>query len=177
MSQASEPLANSGAMTDAQQSAVKNILTQHKEMPGALLPILHTIQDTLSYVPEAAVADIALALNLSRAEVHGVISFYHFFRTQEPGKYVLEICRAESCQAVGGRQLEAQAKAALDIDWHQTTRDGQITLEPIYCLGNCACSPSVRVGKEVYGRIDEEGLTSLIDTLSQDRIKIMGGLK
>lgn len=143
------------------------LIQAHREQAGALLPILHAIQDQLGYVPAEATPLIAKSLNLSRAEVHGVISFYHHFRTTPPGKHILQICRAESCQAMGSRELEAQAKAVLGIDYHQTTADGAISLEPVYCLGNCACSPSVRVGDEVQGRMDAVQLEALIAELRQ----------
>lgn len=143
------------------------LIQAHREQAGALLPILHAIQDQLGYVPAEATPLIAKSLNLSRAEVHGVISFYHHFRTTPPGKHILQICRAESCQAMGSRELEAQAKAVLGIDYHQTTADGAISLEPVYCLGNCACSPSVRVGDEVQGRMNAAQLEALIAELRQ----------
>ena len=105
-------------------------------------------------MPDSAVATIALGLNLSRAEVHGVVSFYHDFKTHPVGRNTVQICRAEACQSMGSRQLEAHAKAALGIDYHETTADGNITLEPVYCLGNCACSPSVRINDDIVARVD-----------------------
>ncbi|NNM61613.1 MAG: formate dehydrogenase subunit gamma [Steroidobacteraceae bacterium] len=125
-----------------------------KALPGALLPILHAIQDALGYVPKDAVPLIAHELNLSRAEVHGVISFYHYFRSEKPGACVMRICRAEACQAVGAAALEAHAKQRLGIDLHQTSADGAITLEAVYCLGNCALGPSVMVDERLEGRVD-----------------------
>lgn len=148
-------------------ATVQALIDTHRDQAGALLPILHAIQDQLGYVPTEATPLIAKSLNLSRAEVHGVISFYHHFRSTAPGKHTLQICRAESCQAMGSRDLEAHAKAALGIDYHQTTADGAISLEPVYCLGNCACSPSVRVGDEVQGRMDTTQLDALIAELRQ----------
>lgn len=143
------------------------LIQAHREQAGALLPILHAIQDQFGYVPAEATPLIAKSLNLSRAEVHGVISFYHHFRTTPSGKHILQICRAESCQAMGSRELEAQAKAVLGIDYHQTTADGAISLEPVYCLGNCACSPSVRVGDQVQGRMNTTQLEVLMAELRQ----------
>lgn len=137
----------------SQQPAVLDILAAHQTLPGNLLPILHGIQDTLGYIPQDAVADIAKSLNLSKAEVHGVISFYHYFRTTPPGKHTIRICRAESCQAMNGKALEDHAKQTLGIDFHETTADEQFSLEPVYCLGNCACSPSITIGDEVHGRV------------------------
>ena len=134
-----------------------------KDKPGALLPILHAVQDHLGYVPPDSVPLIAHALNLSRAEVHGVISFYHYFRESPPGRETVHICRAEACQAMGSDALETHAKQRLGIDYHENTSDGQFSLEPVYCLGNCACSPSIMVGKEVYGRVSPERFDEIIE--------------
>jgi formate dehydrogenase subunit gamma len=141
---------------------VADILLAHESMPGNLLPILHGVQDALGYIPREAVTDIANALNLSRAEVHGVISFYHYFRTTAPGRNTIRICRAESCQAMNGKALEKYAKKQLDIDWHETTSDGDFSLEPVYCLGNCACSPSMTVNDEIYGRVTPERFDEIL---------------
>ncbi len=133
-----------------------------KDSPGALLPILHAIQDALSYVPAAAVPLIAQELNLSRAEVHGVLSFYHYFRTAKPGRRVLRICRAEACQSVGAAALEEHAKRHLGVDWHGTTADGAITLEAVYCLGNCALGPSVMIDDAIEGRVDARRFDEIV---------------
>jgi len=133
-----------------------------KTKPGALLPILHEIQDVLGYIPEDSVPHIAHKLQLSRAEVHGVISFYHHFRQTPPGKFTLQICQAESCQAMGSENLTDHARNALGIDFHQTTKDGQFSLEPVYCLGNCACSPAIMVNDDIYGRVSNERLDQII---------------
>lgn len=143
---------------------------QHK--PGALLPILHGIQDRLGYIPNDAIPMIAAALNQSRAEIHGVISFYHQFRTTAPGKHTVEICRAEACQAMGSRQLEAHAKAALGVDYHQTTDDRSISLEAVYCLGNCACAPSVRVNDDIVGRVDADKFDQLVEKLKTQPLEV-----
>ncbi len=132
---------------------VQTIITDLKDKPGALLPILHAVQNSLGYVPPEIVPTIAKALNLSRAEVHGVISFYHYFRDTAPGKHTIHVCRAESCLAMGGKALENYVKTKLGIDYHETTADENYSLEPIYCLGNCACSPAIQVGEDVYGRV------------------------
>lgn len=145
-----------------QQSAVAKILAQHENKPGNLLPILHGIQDVLGYIPQAAVTEIADFLNQSIAEIHGVISFYHYFRQTPPGKNTIRICRAESCQAMNGKALEKYAKKQLNIDWHQTSSDGEFSLEPVYCLGNCACSPSITINEDIYGRVTPERLSMLI---------------
>jgi formate dehydrogenase subunit gamma len=130
--------------------------------PGALLPILHAIQDSLGYVPEAAVPIVADVLNLSRAEVHGVVTFYHFFRTQPPGKQTVYVCRAEACQSMGSRDLEKYAQQKLGVGFHGTTADGRFSLEPVYCLGNCACSPAVMVDETVYGRVTPRRLDEIL---------------
>lgn len=143
-------------------TTIQSLVSQHKALPGALLPLLHAIQDTIGYIPEDSYLPISKALALSVAEVHGVVTFYHHFRTHPVGKHVLHVCRAESCQAMGSEKLEASIKAKLNIDYHQTTSDGAITLEPIYCLGNCACSPAVMMDDEVYGRMDSQKVADLI---------------
>ena len=145
-----------------QQSTVLEILDAHRTMPGSLLPILHGIQDTLGYIPPAAVADIASSLNLSQAEVHGVISFYHYFRDTPPGKHTVRICRAESCQSMNSKALENHAKQVLGIDYHETTADQAFSLEPVYCLGNCACSPSITIDDQVFGRVTPDKFDSLL---------------
>lgn len=142
-----------------------SIIDLHQTTPGAMLPILHAIQDNVGYIPDQAVPLIAKGLNLSRAEVHGVITFYHHFRSKPSGCHVVQICRAESCQAMGASQLEAHAQQALGIEWHGTTADGSITLEPVYCLGNCACSPSLRVDDKIFGRVDTASLDGLLAQL------------
>ena len=130
--------------------------------PGALLPVLHAVQDKLGYIPAESVAVIAGALNLSRAEVHGVISFYHFFRTTPRGDHVLYVCRAESCRAMGALAIEHELKRRLGIDYHETTQDGRFSLEPVYCLGNCACSPSIMLDDDVHSRVSRDSLDELL---------------
>ncbi len=143
-------------------SRIEAHITKHRHMPGALLPILHTIQDDIGWVPEASYLPISKALALSVAEVHGVVTFYHHFRTHPVGKYVLQICRAESCQAMGSEKLEADVKTALGIDYHETTPDGAVTLLPVYCLGNCACSPNVMLGDDDYGRMTADKVAAIV---------------
>jgi formate dehydrogenase subunit gamma len=147
-----------------QKPTVLAILDTHLSMPGNLLPILHAIQDDLGYIPTAAVEDIASTLHLSKAEVHGVITFYHYFRETPPGQHTIHICRAESCQSMGSKALENHAKHTLGIDYHETTSDGQFSLEAVYCLGNCACSPSITIDNEVYGRVSPEKFDQLLAT-------------
>jgi formate dehydrogenase subunit gamma len=144
------------------QIKIDALIAKHQHLPGALLPLLHAIQDEVGYVPEASYKPIAKGLNLSVAEVHGVVTFYHHFRTHKPGRHTLQICRAESCQAMGSVALEAHAKQCLNIDYHQTTKDDAITLEPVYCLGNCALSPAVMMDNEIYGRVSVADLDALV---------------
>jgi formate dehydrogenase subunit gamma len=146
----------------AQREAVYEACAQLKDQPGALLPILHAIQDKLGFVPPDAVPLIAQELNLSRAEVHGVVTFYHYFRTRRPGRHVLHLCRAEACQSVGAVELEAHAKRTLGIDFHGTTSDGAVTLEPVYCLGNCALGPSVMIDQQLKGRVTPQRFDQLV---------------
>lgn len=142
---------------------VRKLAEQRAAEPGALLPILHAIQDDLGFIPEDAVGIVADVLNLSRAEVHGVVTFYHFFRTHPPGKHTLYVCRAEACQSMGARELEKHVREKLAIDFHETTADGRYSLEPVYCLGNCACSPAVMVDETVYGRVTPERLDRILE--------------
>ena len=134
------------------------IIAAHVSLDGATLPILHSLQRTFGYVPSAAVPMIAEALNLSRAEVHGVVTFYHDFRREPAGRHVLQLCRAEACQAVGAVALANHAKARLGIDWHGTTDDGRITLEPVFCLGLCACGPAALIDGEPVAGLDPAAL-------------------
>jgi len=150
------------ALTALQTAAVERAIAQNAHRAGALLPLLHAVQDALGCVPPAAIPAIADALNLSHAEVHGVISFYPDFRTAAPGRRIVRVCRAEACQAAGGAALERHASARLGIDFHQTGADGAFTLEPVYCLGNCACSPAVMVDGQVHGRVTPERFDALI---------------
>ncbi|PZQ12541.1 MAG: formate dehydrogenase subunit gamma [Rhodanobacter denitrificans] len=147
----------------ADQARILAAVERLRDLPGALLPILHAIQDALGHVPAAAVPVIAQGLNLSRAEVHGVISFYHHFRSEPPGRHVLQLCRAEACQAMGARELERRLRERLRIDFHETTADGAVTLEPVYCLGNCACAPSAMLDGEIRGRLGAEALDQWLD--------------
>jgi formate dehydrogenase subunit gamma len=134
--------------------------------PGPLLEILHVIQDGLGHVPPEAVPLIAESLNLSRAEVHGVISFYHHFRASPPGRCVVQVCRAEACKAMNGDELAAAARQHLGIDFGETRADGSATLEAVYCLGNCALAPSVVIGGRLHGRCAPREVGPLIDAWS-----------
>lgn len=147
---------------------VSEIVDDWKHTAGALLPVLHALQARLGFIPPDAVPVIARALNLSRAEVHGVISFYHDFHSEPGGRHRVQICRAEACQAVGARELEAHACATLGVALGETTADGAVTLDAVYCLGNCACGPSVRVGDSVYARVDAVKLDELLAACRED---------
>lgn len=149
------------------------IVETMKDTPGALLPILHAVQDKLGYIPPKSIPLLAEGLNLSRAEVHGVVSFYHYFRSKPSGNHIVQICRAESCQAMGSRALELHAKQTLNIDYKQTTPEGDITLEPVYCLGNCACSPAIRIDNEVHGHVDPKKFEHLLSSLRTQIIEVI----
>ena len=129
-----------------EQALIDQLVQQHASEPGSLLPLLHDIQDKLGFIPASSVPSIAQGLNLSRAEVHGVITYYHHFRSTAPGKHVIQVCRAEACQALGGDQIVAHARDRLGVDWHGTTPDGAVTLEPVFCLGLCAIGPAAMLG-------------------------------
>ena len=141
---------------------VAEIVTAHHGMEGPLLPILHEVQAAFGHVPQAALPQIAEALRMTRAEVHGVMTFYHDFRAAPAGKHVLKLCRAEACQSMGADRVAAHAQARLGVDWHETTPDGRVTLEPVYCLGLCACAPAAMVDGRVVGRVDEARVDALI---------------
>jgi len=141
---------------------VRGVLGTLREQRGALLPVLHGVQEELGYIPDDAVPLIARSLNLTRAEVHGVVTFYHDFRRKKGGRKTLRICQAESCQAAGSEALNAAAKARLGIDFEETTRDGAFTLRKVFCLGQCALSPSVMVEGAVYGRVTPDRLGEIL---------------
>ncbi len=156
-----------GALHGAEREAVLAACARLHSMPGALLPILHAVQASLGYVPKDAVPLIAHDLNLSLAEVHGVLSFYHYFRTQPAGRHVVHLCRAEACQAVGAVELAAHAKRTLGIEFHGTTPDGAITLEPVYCLGNCALGPALMIDDQLQGRVSAPRFDALMGACRQ----------
>jgi formate dehydrogenase subunit gamma len=145
---------------DAQQA--RAIIAHHKDRPGAALPILHDLQETFGCVPEAAVPLVAEALNLSRAEVHGTVTFYHDFRKEPPGRRVLKLCLAESCQAAGCAALAKRAEEKLGVAMGGTTPDRRVTLEFVYCLGLCHSSPTAMLDEEVYGLLDAAKLDALV---------------
>jgi formate dehydrogenase subunit gamma len=149
-------------LSKAESAAVLEAVRAHRQLLGPLLPVLHAIQDRLGWVPPRVVPLVAFELNLSRAEVHGVLTFYHYFRQTQPGRKLIYLCRAEACQAVGAAALEAHAKRALGVDFHGTSADGSFTLEPVYCLGNCACGPSLMIDKELHARVTPERFDALL---------------
>jgi formate dehydrogenase subunit gamma len=150
------------SLTAEERSAVLDACARLKKLPGALMPILHAVQEALTFVPKDAVPLIARELNLSIAEVHGVVTFYHYFLQERPGRSVVHVCRAEACQALGSVALEAHVKARLGVDYHGTTSDGAITLEPVYCLGNCALGPSIMIDQQLHGRVTAERFDALV---------------
>src|SRR5215831_2707622 len=144
------------------QETVSAVVERLKAKPGALLPILHGIQDALGYIPPAAVPIIAEGLNLSRADVHGVISFYHYFRDTKPGRHTIHLCRAEACQSMNQKATEAHAKQRLGVEFHGTSSDGAFTLEPVYCLGNCAACPAMMIDGKLYGRVTPQRFDTIV---------------
>ena len=146
---------------DADRAALR--IEELQQLPGAILPILHALQEEFGYVDQAAVPLIAEALNLSRAEVYGIVSFYHDFRKASPGTHVLKLCRAEACQSMGADALAAETRERLRIDWGETTADGRVTLEAVFCLGLCACAPAAMLDGKVVGGLDRSRLGALLD--------------
>lgn len=143
------------------QARVAEIMAEHQHLEGPLLPILHALQDEFGFVPESALPEIAQALTISKAEAYGVLTFYHDFRTEPHGQHVVKLCRAEACQAMGADHVHAHAKRRLGLDWHQTSADGRVTLEPVFCLGLCACAPAAMVDGRVIGRVDESRVDAI----------------
>jgi formate dehydrogenase subunit gamma len=158
---------NGGPAWDAR--LIDEIVASLADKPGALMLVLRAIQDRVGYIPPETVPAIARGLNLSRAEVHGVISFYHDFRTERTGRKVIRVCRAESCQAMGAVALAEHIQSRLGIRFGQTSTDGDFTLEPVYCLGNCACSPAIVVGDDLYGRVDPKRFDEIFSTVTSSR--------
>jgi formate dehydrogenase subunit gamma len=152
-------------------------IEQFKSLPGGLMPLLHAVKHDVGYIPEDSVEQIAKGFNLSRAEVHGVISFYHDFNTRPTGQHCVQICRAEACQSMGSRQIEAHAKKSLGIEYGETTEDGKVTLQPVYCLGNCACSPSIRIDDDIHARVSPSRFDQLMTELRSPVTTNAGGKK
>jgi formate dehydrogenase subunit gamma len=148
---------------EATVAVVAKVIQKFSDVAGGLLPLLHEIQAKIGFIPKDCVPQIARGMGLSRAEVHGVISFYHDFHDQPRGEKTIHLCRAEACQAMGSRNLERHVKRRLGIDYGDTTPDGRFSLEPVYCLGNCACSPSIRIDDDVHARVDAARFDELLD--------------
>lgn len=138
------------------------IVARRAQDKGAAIPIFHDLMAQFGYVDRSIVPVVAEALNLSRAEIHGTLTFYHDFRDHPPGRRTLKVCRAEACQSRGARKLHDELKARLGIDWHGTTADGAVTIEPVYCLGLCANAPAMLVDEEPFGNIDMPALDEVI---------------
>lgn len=154
-------------MTESALSAeiserIDQIIAAHRDREGPLLPILHDVQAEWGHIPDEVQPPIAEALGMTRAEIHGVVSFYHDFRERPAGRHVLRLCRAEACQSMGADALADQLREALGVDWHETTRDGRLTLEPVFCLGLCACAPSAQIDGKLVGRADLARLQQLM---------------
>ncbi len=158
---------NQEASTAAPQDRIVSILEQGAAEPGGLLPSLHAIQDATGFIPEECIANIARAFNLSQAEVHGVITFYHDFRTTPPAKHAVRICRAEACQSMGAEKLLAHAVQALGCGLHEKTPDGMFSLEPVYCLGHCACSPAIMLDGAMHARVTPERFDQLVASVKE----------
>lgn len=141
------------------------IIDREAGQEGATLPILHALQNAFGHIPAEAVRMVAQRLNLSRAEVHGIVSFYHEFRREPPGRHVLRLCRAEACQSLGADALGTAMRDRLGVDWHGTTADGAVTLEPVFCLGLCAVGPSALLDGRPIGRCDEPKLAHELETV------------
>ena len=142
------------------------IAARYGNRPDALIEILQDLQEEHGFVAEAAIPVLANALNLSRAEIHGVVSFYHDFKRSRPGRHTIKLCQAESCQAMGSRALAAAIERRLNISFGETTSDGRITLEAVYCLGNCALSPALMVDGRLAGRVDEARFVQIASELA-----------
>lgn len=145
---------------DPQEAAA--IVASRAKEKGATLPILHDLMERFGFVDRSIIPVLADALNLSRAEIHGTVTFYHDFRDHPPGRRTLKVCRAEACQSKGAVEMHDALKKKLGIDWHGTTSDGAITIEPVYCLGLCACAPAVMVDEDPVGNVDVHALDELI---------------
>ncbi len=145
------------------EATIRELANGLADWDGPLLPILHAVQQEFGFLPPETTATVADVLNLSLADVHGVITFYDYFRTKPPGRQQIRVCRSEACQALGSERLAEHIQARLNIGFHQTTPDGRFSLEPVYCLGNCACSPAIMIDSDVHGRMTPERFDALVD--------------
>jgi len=149
------------------EALVREIIVKHKDLQGAALPILHAVQEAIGYVPESAIPVIAKALNVTRAEMYGVATFYHDFRREPAGRHVVKLCRAEACQAAGARPIADRVRQKLGIDFGETSADGRVTLDAIYCFGLCATAPSAMVDGRLVGRLDEAVADEIVAEVSR----------
>lgn len=147
---------------DSVAGPVQSIIARHSDREGPLLPILHDVQEEFGHIPQEAVPVIARGLNLSRAEVHGVVTFYHDFREEPAGRHTIKLCRAEACQSMGSDRIADRLERALGLKFGETASDGSVTLEAVYCLGLCACAPAAMVDGRITGRFDENKADSLV---------------
>lgn len=148
------------------EDRAREVIANHANIEGAALPLLHALQTAFGCVPLAAEPLVASALNISRAEVHGIVTFYHEFRRTVPGRHVLRVCRAEACQAVGADAVGAHVRSVLAVGWHETSADGAVTLEPVFCLGLCATGPSALLDGKPVGRLNPAKVDRMLETLS-----------
>jgi formate dehydrogenase subunit gamma len=149
-------------LTPSEVLSARAIALRHGNKPDALLEILHDMQEQLGFIPESTLPALAKALNLSRAEVHGVVTFYHDFRHEPAGRHVIKVCRAEACQSMKGNELAALIERSLNITFGETTADGAITVKAVYCLGNCALSPAIMVDDRLVGRVDQAKFEKIV---------------
>jgi len=157
---------HTGSFKNWDVEEARKIINGLKNNLGALLPILHELQFNFGHVHKEAIPLIAESLNISRADVYGVLTFYHDFRTEPPGKNIVKICQAEACQAMGSRALTQHAGEKLGIGLGKTDSAGEFTLEAVYCLGNCACTPSIMINDKVYGKVDKNKFNQLVDSIN-----------
>lgn len=165
----SEPATLPSLPSGPHDGEIDAAIAAHADRPGQLLQILHGIHDRLGFIPSDAIPRVARALNLSRAEVHGVVTFYHDFRTAPPGRHVIKLCRAEACQSMGSDTLAAHLQAHFGMEFGATTPDGAVTLEAVYCLGSCACSPALTIDGKLRGRMNRERLDQLVASLKDTK--------
>lgn len=149
-------------LSPREATAAREIALRYGNRPDALLEILHDLQEQLGFIPEAALPALAKSLNLSRAEVHGVVTFYHDYRREPAGRHVIKVCRAEACQSMGANELVGMIERYLKVKLGQTTADGAITVEAAYCLGNCALSPAIMVDEQLVGRVDARKFEKIV---------------
>jgi formate dehydrogenase subunit gamma len=149
------------------EALIQEIIATHKTVDGPALPILHAVQEALGYVPEDAIPVIAKALNITRAEMHGVVTFYHDFRRAPAGRHVLKLCRAEACQAAGGHVVAERVRERLGVDFGETSPDGRVTLDAVYCLGLCATAPSAMLDGKLLGRLDQAGADRIVAEINR----------